>query len=333
MPTDTQLVLRPLGPFSLDPLRSMACGFLRGTRSSNADGSVTLAFPHDTTFAPVAATLRMQGDDVHVDLSQADPDGVMRRQVERFLGLDVDARPFADLVSRDPVLAPLWEKRPGFRPPAASSPYAMAGWCVLSQRAPMAQAARLQQALGEAFGDRATTAAAGAGPALPSFPRPESLLARNGFRGISDEKWRRLQAIAAAALDGELDVATLVSLDPDAARARLRRIRGIGAWTAEAILVRGCAPTDLLPLGEPSLHVAFAAAAGLDHTPNDEELLARTEPWRPFRTWASVLLIASLGRTTSATRGAPPATKKPTKPLPPQIPLFLGVGRPQRQVA
>ncbi len=261
MSTETHVVLRPRGPFSLEPVRTMACGFLRGTRSCAADGSITLAFPHDTTFVPVAATLRMIGTDVRADLSAPDPDGVVARQVERFLGLDLDAQPFADLATRDPVLAPLWQERPGFRPPVASSPYAMAGWCVLSQRTPMAQAAKLQLAMAEAFGDLAPTPGASGSPGLASFPRPESLLAHNGFRGVSDEKWRRLQAIAAAALDGELDVPLLRSPEPEAALARLRRIRGIGTWTAEAILIRGSGVADVLPLGEPSLHAAYASAA------------------------------------------------------------------------
>lgn len=319
----TQLVLRPRGPFSLEPVRTMACGFLRGTRACATDGSVTLAFPHDTTFAPVSAKLRMVGEDVHVTLSEPDPEGIVWRQIERFLALDHDATPFVERVSTDPVLAALWDRRPGFRPVVASSPYAMAGWCVLSQRTPMIQAAKLQIAMAQTFGDLAPSFDGDA--PLPSFPRPESLLAHNSFPGISDEKWRRLQAIAAAALDGELDPRVLLARSPDDALARLRRIRGIGPWTAEAILIRGAGTPDVLPLGEPTLHAAVASAYGLSSPPSNEALERIAARWAPFRTWMSVLLIASLGRPTTAKRGAPrEITKKPSKPLPPQLPLFLG---------
>jgi hypothetical protein len=74
----------------------------------------------------------------------------------------------------------------------------------------------------------------------------------------------------------------------------------VGPWTAEGILVRGCGPADVLPLGEPTLHAAVAVAYGLPRAPDDAEVSALAERWRPFRTWVSILLIAhhwgALGR-------------------------------------
>ena len=68
--------------------------------------------------------------------------------------------------------------------------------------------------------------------------------------------------------------------------------REAAPWTADGILVRGSGPTDVLPLGEPTLHGAVQCVFGLLRPPTDDELLQRAEAWRPFRTWMSVFLIS-----------------------------------------
>lgn len=79
-------------------------------------------------------------------------------------------------------------------------------------------------------------------------------------------------------------------------RAQLMQLRGVGAWTADAILIRGCGLVDELPLSEPTLHAGVAHAYGLARIPSDDEVAAIAERWRPFRTWVSVLVVASYYR-------------------------------------
>lgn len=287
-----KLTIVPRGPFSLEPIRRMECGFLRGTRSCGVgDGSVTVAFPRDGSFEPTAARLRWGKDGVAIEAEIfGTKDGaVVRPQLERMLGLDHDARPFFRLLERDAVLAPLLTRRPAFRPVVAASPYAMAGWAVLSQRLRMTQAAAIQARLAEATGD---TVDVGDAVAL-AFPRPQSILKLERFDGVPEEKWRRLQAVAAAALEGVLDRDRLMAMPYAEAHALLTEIRGIGNWSADGILIRGCGPTDVLPIGEPTLHGAVQNAYRLPTLPSDAEVTALAERWRPFRTWVSVFLISA----------------------------------------
>lgn len=299
----TNFTLRPVGPFSLAPIRALMCGFLRGSRTCGSiDETVKLAFPRDGRFEPVGVSLgitettiegRVIGDgDVDVDAVAA--------QVARVLAVDRDARPFDALLQSDPVLRPIAEARPGFRPVVAYSPYVMGGWSVLSQRLRVTQAAALQVRVAEAAGDVVEID----GDRVPSFPRPESILARPSFPGIADEKWARLQAVAAAALEGELELDRLTSVPYAEARARLRKIRGVGPWTADAILIRGCGPSDVLPLGEPRLNDAVGQAYALGRSASDAEVERIAAGWRPFRTWVSVLVISHHWATTvTRTRG------------------------------
>lgn len=302
----TLTTLAPRGPFSLDPVRRMGCGFLLGTRSCSTDGAVRLAFPADGTFEIVGAKLEQRGDVIDATITGADPARV-NQQLARALCLDHDARPFADMIARDPVLARVAARRPGFRPVVAYSPYVMAGWCVLSQRLPMAQAAKIQVRMAETFGDVCTVD----GERIASFPRPTSILSERAFPGVSDEKWARLRGVAQAALRGELEAERLLSVPYDVARERLMALHGVGPWTADGTLIRGAGPCDVLPITEPRLHAAVGETYGLGRPAETAEVLAIAESWRPFRTWVSVMIISDdYGRATrqrpAFTRGARP---------------------------
>jgi DNA-3-methyladenine glycosylase II len=307
----TRTTFTPDGPFSLDPVRKMGCGFLLGTRACSPDGAVRVAFPSDGSFQIVGAKLTAvpkanaspgsnkakspDADDtgspdasVDVALYGAAEPGRVKAQLARALCLDHDARPFAQLLARDPALTRVASRRPGFRPVVAYSPYVMAAWCILSQRLAMAQAARIQVRMSETFGDVIDVD----GVRIASFPRPESILSVKSFPSVADEKWTRLRGVAEAALHGELDAARLLSLPYDFARAKLMSLRGVGAWSADGTLIRGAGPTDVLPITEPRLHAAVGHTYGLGRAATTEEVLSISESWRPFRTWVSVLLIS-----------------------------------------
>jgi DNA-3-methyladenine glycosylase II len=278
----------PRGPFSLEAARTLRCGFLRGSRACDAEEAVRVAFPRDGTFELVGARIEGDARRVTAELYGAGDLSGVPAQLARVLGLDHDARPFAKILDRVPALRGIARSRPGFRPVVSYSPYVMAGWCVLSQRLRMSQAAAIQVRIAEAAGDMVEVA----GEALPSFPRPQTLLSLPGFPGVSSEKWVRLHAVARAALDGELSVEALLGRPYEESRERLMRIPGVGPWTAEGVLIRGCGTPDVLPLGEPMLHGAVQRAYGLRQLPADAEVRELAEAWRPFRTWVSVFLIS-----------------------------------------
>ncbi|MEW5739116.1 MAG: DNA-3-methyladenine glycosylase 2 family protein [Myxococcota bacterium] len=288
MSADSTFTLLATPPFSLEPVRKLACGFLRGSRSCGLN-EVKLGFPLDGSFEVVGVKLGAEGDTVRVLAVGTKNEAVLRNQVKRILALDHDASGWQQVLSGDPVLKRISEATPGgFRPVVAYSPYVMAGWSVLSQRLRMTQAAAIQVRMAVEAGDVVTIE----GEQVASFPRPQSILKLSSFPGVSDEKLSRLQAVAAAALDGRLEVSRLRALPYSEARAQLMEIRGIGPWTADAILMRGCGPMDALPLSEKTLHGAVALAYQLERLPTDAELKALSRRWTPFRMWASVMLIA-----------------------------------------
>jgi len=138
---------------------------------------------------------------------------------------------------------------------------------------------------------------------LHTFPGPERLRRINGFPGLSQTKVENLRGIAEAALEGRLDGGRLREVPAGEALAGLRRLRGIGPFSAELILLRGAGHPDRLATAEPRLRRAVAMAYGLDEEPGEEELARISDAWRPYRTWVALLLRTMLEDETHEIRG------------------------------
>ena len=87
--------------------------------------------------------------------------------------------------------------------------------------------------------------------------------------------------------DGEANNVQSVAVDPlldDAGlRARLRELPGVGRWTAEYVAMRALGDPDAFPAGD--LHLRRKAG-----NCTERELERRSESWRPWRAYATLLL-------------------------------------------
>ncbi|MDX6647929.1 MAG: hypothetical protein QOK40_3656 [Miltoncostaeaceae bacterium] len=249
-----------------------------------------LALVRDDLAGTAAVSLREEDGALVGEVSGADDVAAVARQVARVMSLDHDGSGYPAVGAHDPVVARAMAAAPGLRPVLFHTPYEAAVWAILSQRTAMAQAASVRHRLGERFGQRLVLA----GRELQAFPLPEELLAAPELPGVPAVKAAWLRGIAEAALEGRLDADRLRALQPDEARAELRTIAGIGPFSADLILLRGCGTTDVLSQHEPRLRRIVAASYGIDPD-DDEALVAVAEGWRPYRTWVSVLLRATAG--------------------------------------
>jgi DNA-3-methyladenine glycosylase II len=131
-----------------------------------------------------------------------------------------------------------------------------------------------------------------AGQQLAAFPAPEALLRVESFPGLPPEKIERLHGVARAALDGRLDAARLQQLGPERAAADVQAIKGIGPFYSELIVIRAAGFADVLPTTEPRALALAARLYGLAGPPAPDQFRQLAEPWKPFRTWAVVLIRA-----------------------------------------
>lgn len=290
----TGFELAPRGPFSLDDAAQFLGGFVPASGGSERLGTaLVLVFRLDGSYEPVGVSLQRTGDRLSGEIAGSAASDAVARQVARILSLDVDGTGWPDVGRRDPAMARLQLRFPGARPVCFPSPYEAAAWGILAQRVPMRQAARLKLAIAEHCGDVVRVG----DRRFPIFPAPRQVLAMASHPGLPAEKLQRLKAVAEAALDGQLDPERLRSMPEAEALERLERIRGVGAWTAQHILMRGAGLADALPTAEPRVLRGTALAYGLPQPPDAAEFAKLADAWRPYRMWATLLLVRALSNT------------------------------------
>ena len=105
--------------------------------------------------------------------------------------------------------------------------------------------------------------------------------------GLSNAKSRWLIAIAQQVHRGEFSFAKLRKLDDEAAIAALDALPGIGRWTAEMYLMFALDRLDIFSLGDVGLRRSLGQIYNDGAKLSDEECLAITECWSPYRSVGS----------------------------------------------
>jgi AraC family transcriptional regulator of adaptative response / DNA-3-methyladenine glycosylase II len=161
---------------------------------------------------------------------------------------------------------------------------------MLGQQITVAGAINLAGRLVSRYGERLETTVPALAGLTHVFPRPEVLAAADlSAAGMPKVRANALSALAAA-----------VAIDPkifgprrtlEEAIVQLRKLAGIGEWTAQYIAMRELREPDAFPAADIGLLRALAGADG--RRPSAVELLARAERWRPWRAYAAQHLWAS----------------------------------------
>jgi len=283
-----QIEIAPLGPFSLAAAREFAGGFPAGIGGGGVGAnSITLAFPVEGLDESAAIELWQDADGVVRGRSDVEGDvlAAATHQGARSLSLDHDGSGWPAVGERDPVVGRLQREHAFLRPVCFYSAYEAVTSFVIGQRISRRQSAVIKRDVSERLGDQPTIA----GAEIPAFPRPARLLELREAKGLNDEKIRRLHGLARAALDGRLDTERLRSMGPDEALAALRELPGVGPFTADAVLYRGCGVVDGIPASDELGQSVIRDLYGMDAlAPADIERI--TDAWRPYRMWAVVLL-------------------------------------------
>jgi DNA-3-methyladenine glycosylase II len=246
-----------------------------------------LAFVTDDLHEHAGVHLKQEGGLIVAAIDSAAPHDSVVKQIRRVLSLDQPGDAWLAVGPRDPVIGRLQQEHYGLRPVLFHSPYEAAAWSIIATRRRQTQAAALRTRLSASAGRTFTIA----GDELHAFPTPEQLLAVPSFPSIESVRMERLHAVARAALQGRLQADSLRSLPPDQALAELQSLPGIGPTFATLILLRSTGATDVMTFNEPRLPSYVAHLYALGHpVASRSELAELSERWRPFRTWAAVLI-------------------------------------------
>ncbi|MEL6104599.1 MAG: DNA-3-methyladenine glycosylase 2 family protein [Planctomycetota bacterium] len=113
--------------------------------------------------------------------------------------------------------------------------------------------------------------------------------------GFSRQKARYAVKLAVDCTSGEFKINGLSKLGDEDVRKRIVARLGLGDWSADVFLMMGLLRPDILPIGDLAL---VKGLEELDGRPYDkpDEILARAESWRPYRSVATRMIWQSYVR-------------------------------------
>jgi AraC family transcriptional regulator of adaptative response / DNA-3-methyladenine glycosylase II len=206
-------------------------------------------------------------------------------RIRRVFDLGADTAAIGAHLAADPWLAASVAERPGLRVPGGWDSFELAARAVLGQQVSVAAGRQLGERLVRLCGGRALL-----GPGLVRvFPTAAQVAALDLSQlGMPNSRRETLRALALAALAEPNLLEGGATLEETVAR--LRRLPGIGDWTAHYIALRAARDPDAFPVSDRGLLRGAAECAG---SAVDANALGRhAERWRPWRGYAAQHLWA-----------------------------------------
>jgi AraC family transcriptional regulator, regulatory protein of adaptative response / DNA-3-methyladenine glycosylase II len=196
---------------------------------------------------------------------------------------DVAADPAQTMqtLASDPLLGAMVAAAPGLRIPGVWDPFECTIRAIIGQQVSVAGARTLLARLVERVGKPVREQ----GPGLTRlFPNPRSI-ADADLRGLglTNTRINAIHGVARAVVAHSLDFAgpseEIIQV--------LKRIDGVGDWTAHYVALRGLGEPDAFPAGDLILR---RMASNVTQPLSEVEMESRSEAWRPWRAYAAMYL-------------------------------------------
>lgn len=205
------------------------------------------------------------------------------RRARHLLDLDADPNSISLHLSHDPKLRKTVAAMPGLRVPGSFDGFELAVRAILGQQVSVKAATTLAGRLAAAFGE---PLAEPDGDLTHHFPTPDRLAdAPVAAIGLPARRAATVNTLAIAVASG--DVVLDGTADLPGTKERLLALPGFGPWTVSYIAMRALRDPDSFLPSDLGIKHAFERL-GIDPRSN------RDERWRPWRSYATLYLWASL---------------------------------------
>lgn len=211
---------------------------------------------------------------IHVPLELSRQVHAILQKVRHLFDLDASPTAIADTLSRDASLAPLLKKYPGLRVPGSWNNFEMLLRVVVGQQISVAGATAIMRRLAERIGMT---------PEAITQSSPDIIAAIGMPRKRAATVWQLGKLVQSGTLN-------LGEKDPKVFYDQIIAIPGIGPWTAEYLRMRILHWPDAFPAGDLGLQKAITPG----QRQTERQLVARSADWRPWRSYATMLLWKSL---------------------------------------
>jgi DNA-3-methyladenine glycosylase II len=272
-------LIRVDGPLRLD----LALRYLATSPSTISEvvGAASYERAFRTPTGPAVVRVAAADGGVRVSVTGADALEQGVAVARRAFGLDQPV---------PPPDAPMPRHYPGLRILTIPDPFEALVWAILGQQINVAFAAKTKRALIERYGEVVEVG----GRSYRLFPEPDRLAA------LTPEELRPLQIsrqkglyITGLARSG-IDLEALRGRPDEEVVERLTRLKGIGRWTAEYLLVRGFGRPDVIAAGDMGIRAIAGRLYGLGRNATEAEVRELARAWAPWRGYAGFYLWFAL---------------------------------------
>ena len=202
--------------------------------------------------------------------------------LEKLLGLRVNMKSFYRFAKTVPRLNALSQRFMGLKPPRFPSVFEGIVNGIACQQLSLHVGLTLLNRLSARAGLRFTTAT----DTRFTFPTAQDLnqLPLRTFRqlGFSRSKGLAVKNLSSTTLNGTFEPEGLTRLGNEQAVNRLLKLRGVGRWTAEYVLLRGLGRTDLFPGDDVGARNNLKRWLNIKSALNYESVNEAVAGWRPY---------------------------------------------------
>jgi DNA-3-methyladenine glycosylase II len=242
--------------------------------------------------SPVAVAVRQtrhgEGPEIEVRISAARAQSVkadVAAIITKMLGLERDLSDFYRIARADAQLRELAERLRGMKPVLYATVFEGFANAVACQLVSLSAGMHVLNRMADACGEPVKVDG-GATP-MRSFPTADSIARSNpdALRafGLSRQKGEYLIGLAKLAIDPkDRDFGSIDRLDDDDAIARLSKIRGVGRWTAEYVMLRGFGRINIFPGDDVGGRKKLFEWLGSSDAPTYDGVGKILERWRPY---------------------------------------------------
>ncbi|MFC1287446.1 DNA-3-methyladenine glycosylase [Bacillus paralicheniformis] len=271
---------RVLDRLSLDPLNAVNLDKREvklPLRNQNKEPRIVAVQATGTVEAPVFA---VSGTDDRDD---------MMKEVKRIFRWEENLQPVLDHFSQS-SLSSIFAEHAGTPLVLDFHLYHCLMKCIIHQQLNLSFAYTLTERFVHTFGEQKD--------GVWFYPLPETVaqLDYNDLRELQFSMRKAEYVIDTSRMiaDGRLNLDELAQLSDEDMMEKLVKIRGIGPWTVQNVLLFGLGRPNLFPAADIGIQNAIKRHFGLNDKPTKEQMLEMSKEWHPYLSYASLYLWRSI---------------------------------------
>ena len=241
---------------------------------------------------------------IKVEFLSGKPSYEGREEIAKYIwewfDLDQNLEEFYSIASEDKILSPLVKRYYGLRIVGMPDLFEALVWAIIGQQINLNFAYTLKKRFVQDFGESIVfeNETYWVFPSYDKIAQIEVDELRN--HQFTTRKAEYIIGIAKAMTTNEISKEALLNQqDFEKIKQSLMALRGVGAWSADYVLMKCFHDNSSYPVGDVGLQNSFKSILGLDRKPTSEEMYEYARAWKGWEAYATFYLWRSLSDKTT----------------------------------